>query len=215
MAYSLPDGTKVFLGTAFSVAKAITAISNTNPAVVQSVAHGFADGDFVVVNSGWNLCDERVFRVDAVLENEYALEGLDATNNSNYPVGSSAGSARKIETFTQVTQILGLTTDGGDLKEVTVEPLESDVEIKIPSGYSAQSLKMTIGDDPTLSGYQALKVAADARAIRPMKLLNKNNSVVLYNGYVSMNETPTKSKGNVDTVSAGLSLLSKPNRYAS
>jgi hypothetical protein len=73
---------------------------------------------------------------------------------------------------------------------------------------------MDIGDDPSLAGYQALKKAADARAIRPLLMQNKNGSKIYYYGYTSLNETPTKNKGQVDTVKSSFSLLSRPVRYA-
>jgi len=43
---------------------------------------------------------------------------------------------------------------------------------------------------------------------------NKNGSKIYYYGYVSLNETPTKNKGQVDTVNSSFSLLSRPTRYA-
>ena len=38
-------------------------------------------------------------------------------------------------------------------------------------------------------------------------------SVILYNGYVSFNETPTMTKGEIMTVSATISLMTRPVRY--
>ena len=82
----------------------------------------------------------------------------------------------------------------------------------MPGTFSAQSLSIGIADDPTLPGYIALKAASDARAIRAMRLSLRDGTNVLYNGYVSLNETPSTTKGQVMQVKASLALCSKPVR---
>jgi len=214
VAFSIPDGTTIHLGTTFGTPVAVTSISNAATAVATAAAHGFANGDIIVLKTGWQRANERVFRVAAAASGTFELEGLDTSDTSAFPVGTSGGTAMKVTAFTQVSQIIGISTSGGEQQFATVSPLESDFEIQIPTMYSAQSISMEIGDDPTLAGYQALKKAADARAIRPLMMQNKNGSKIYYYGYVSLNETPTKNKGQVDTVNSSFSLLSRPTRYA-
>jgi len=214
VAFSIPDGTTIYLGTTFGTPVAITGISNAATAVATAAGHGFVDGDIIVLKSGWQRINERVFRVAASAAGTFQLEGLDTSDTSAFPVGTSSGSAMKVTAFTQVSQIIGISTSGGEQQFATVSPLESDFEIQIPTMYSAQSISMEIGDDPSLAGYQALKKAADARAIRPLLMQNKSGSKIYYYGYVSLNETPTKNKGQVDTVNSSFSLLSRPTRYA-
>lgn len=214
MAFSIPDGTTIHLGTSFGTSVAVTGISNASTAVASATSHGFANGDMVIIKSGWQRANERVFRVANVSAGTFELEGLDTSDVNAFPVGTSSGSAQKILTFTQITQVIGISTSGGEQQFATVSPLEADFEIQIPTMYSAQTISMEIGDDPTLAGYQALKKAADARAIRPLLMVNKNGSKIYYYGYVSLNETPTKNKGQVDTVNSTFSLLSRPVRYA-
>lgn len=214
IAFTVPDGTTIYLGTTFGTPVSITAISNAAQAVVTAAGHGLSAGDIIIVKSGWQRISERCFRVANPLASTFELEGMDTSDTSVFPVGTSAGSATKVLTFTQITQVLNLTTSGGDQQFANVSPLESDFETQIPTGTSAQSVAMDIGDDPTLAGYQALKKAADARAIRPLLMQNKNGSKIYYYGYTSLNETPTKNKGQVDTVKSSFSLLSRPVRYA-
>lgn len=214
MAFSIPDGTTIHLGTTFGTPVAITGISNAATAVATAAGHGFANGDIIVLKTGWQRANDRVFRVAASAAGTFELEGLDTSDTSAFPVGTSGGTAMKVTAFTQVSQIIGISTSGGEPQFATVSPLESDFEIQIPTMYSAQSISMEIGDDPSMAGYQALKKAADARAIRPLLMQNKNGSKIYYYGYVSLNETPTKNKGQVDTVNSSFSLLSRPTRYA-
>lgn len=214
MAARLPDGATLSLATAYGSPKTVSAITNASPGVATSTAHGFSDGDLVLFDSGWSNLNQRVIRVDGSVTNAFDLEGLDTTSTTLYPAASGAGTATEITTFTQITQIMGFTTSGGDQQFVNYSFLENNFETQIPTIFSAQSISIDIADDPSLAGYIALKAASEARAIRAVKLTMPDSSFILYNGYVSLNETPTVSKGAVMIVRATLSLQARPTRYA-
>lgn len=214
MAATLPDGATVSIATTYdAVAKSITAITNANPGVASSAGHGFTAGTLVEVKSGWNRINDRVIRVANPVMGAFDLEGIDTTNTEFYPAGTGAGSARAISAFTQIAQILEFTTQGGDQQFVNFSFLEEDFERQLPSITSAQSITIRIADDAALAGYQALKAASELRKNRALKLTLKNGDVLLYNGIVSLNETPTLTKGQVMAVTATYSLQGRPTRY--
>lgn len=215
MAAKLPDGAIVSLATTYASAITITAVTNANPGVASATAHGLANGDLVYVVSGWSNLNNRIVRVASSAANTFALEGIDTSSTTLYPAGSGTGTVTKISAFTQVTQIMGFTTSGGDQQFANYSFLEQNFETQIPTIFSAQSISIDIADDPTLAGYIALKAASDARATRALKLAMPDGSFVLYQGYVSFNETPTLNKGQVMQVKATFSLQSRPVRYAS
>ena len=64
MAYYFPEGSKFYFSTTFAAAKTITALTNANPAVATSVAHGYADDDELLLTSGWEDATDSVFRAD-------------------------------------------------------------------------------------------------------------------------------------------------------
>lgn len=213
MSARLPDGAAVAIATTYAAAKTITAISNASPAVASSVAHGYTNGDFLVVASGWPRVNERIIRVSNSVADAFSLEGIDATDPTRYPAGAGAGSARKVTAWTPITQILEFTTSGGDQQFTNFSYLEEDFERQLPTITSAQSITIGIADDPTQPGYIALKAASDVRAMRALRLTLPDGSILLYNGIVSLNETPTLTKGQVMQVRATFSLQSKPTRY--
>lgn len=215
MAVRLPNGVAIALATAYGAAIPLTAVSNANPAVAAAAAHGLADNDIVVVTSGWSKLNDRAVRVNAPSANDFQLEGIDTSSLTAYPAGTGVGSVKEVTAFTQISQILDLTTSGGEMQFTTYSFLENDFETQLPTQASAQSLSMTIADDPALAGYQALKAAAESRDVRVLKLTMPDQSILLYNGYVSFNETPSMQKGQVMGVTATFSLLSRPVRYAS
>jgi hypothetical protein len=215
MSARLPDGSIVSLGTTFGAVKAISAISNAAAAVASSTAHGLANGTLGTVVSGWSRLNGRVVRLANQAANTFELEGIDSSNTALYPVGSGAGSLTPITAWTQIAQILEFGTEGGDQQFTNFSFLEQDFESQIPTTTSAQRINISIADDPSLAGYQALKLAGEARAIRPLRITLPDGSFILYQGYVAFNETPSTTKGQVMAVRASFSLLARPVRYAS
>ena len=53
MAVSLPNGSIVAIASGYGAVKTLTALTNADPSVVTSVAHGFTDGTYIDVVSGW------------------------------------------------------------------------------------------------------------------------------------------------------------------
>lgn len=213
IAVQLPNGVLLALGTALGSDITVSGISNANPGVATAPSHGLVAGDIIVITSGWSRLNERVVRVSAPATT-FALEGIDTTSTSQYPAGSGGGTAKKVTTWTQITQALDVSTSGGEMQFVSYSFLENDFESQLPTQASAQSFQLSIADDPNLAGYQALKKAADTRVATPLRLTMPNGSVILYNGYVSFNETPSMTKNELMAVSATFSLVSRPVRYA-
>ncbi|RZS80653.1 phage tail protein [Pigmentiphaga kullae] len=214
MAVSLPNGILIALATVYAAAKSVTILSNANPAVATAAAHGFAEGDFVEVTSGWSRLNGRVVRVGAVDTNTFELEGIDTSDVNLYPVGTGIGSVRQITAWQQITQVLDATTTGGDMQFATYSFLESDFESQLPTQSSAQSLTISVADDPALAGYQALRTASEQRTVRALRLTFPSGAISLYNGYLSFNETPSMTKNQVMACQGTFSLMSKPVRYA-
>lgn len=215
MAARLPDGAIVSLATTYGTAKSVTAITNGNPGVATSTAHGLTNGAMLSVVSGWSNLNNRVVRVAGSVVNAFNLDGIDTTSVTQYPPGSGAGTVQEITAFTQISQIMGFTFSGGEQQFTNFSFLEQNFETQIPTILSAMSIKIDIADDPALPGYQALKAAGDARATRALRMALPDGSFIFYQGFVSFNETPSTTKGEIMQVSATLSLQSKPVRYLS
>lgn len=213
MAVQLPNGVTLALATTYGSALTVSSATNANPTVLSSTAHGLANGDFVEVTSGWSRANSRIFRVSGVAANTFSLEGFDTTSTTNFPSGSGVGSVRKITAFTQISQVLETTSSGGEAQFTTYSFLEDDYDRQLPTTTSAQSLSLSIADDQSLAGFIALRNASNTRAATGMRASLPNGSVILYNGIVSMDETPSFTKNQVMAVKASFSLQGKPVRY--
>ena len=216
MAVALPNGVTFALATTYAAADTVSAVTNANPAVATtSSAHGITTGNFVEVTSGWSRLNNRIVRAASASGSTLTYEGIDASSTTNYPAGTGGGSVREITAWTQISQIVELSTSGGEMQFTTYSFLEQDFESQLPTQSSPMTITMGIADDPTLPGYIAIKNLADTRQLVGLKATMPNGSVILYNGYVSFNETPTMTKNSVMVVNATFSLQGRPVRYAS
>jgi len=214
LSVKLPNGILFALATSYAAADTVNAVTNANPAVATTaVAHGIANGSFFEVTSGWSKLNNRVLRAADVAGTSITYEGIDTSSTQNYPAGSGTGSIREITNWTQISQILECTTSGGEMQFVTYSFLEQDFESQLPTQSSAMSIQMTIADDDTLPGYIALKSNAETRNLVALRATLPNGSLILFNGYLSFNETPSMSKGQVMGVQASFSLQGRPVRY--
>lgn len=215
MAVYLPNGSTVSIASGYGAEKTISAITNANPGVATSAAHGFSDGDYIDVVSGWARLTDRIVRVDDSTTGTFELEGIDTSSISLFPTGGGAGTCREITDWTQLAQILDSTSEGGEQQYWTGQFLESDREIRIPTTKSAAGISFQIADDPTLPGYQLAKVANDDREPRAVMITLSNGQKLLYKAYISLSLIPSLTVNEAMTVGVTLSLLGDPTRYAS
>jgi hypothetical protein len=62
-AYAFPEGATFNFANTFASAKTITAITNANPAVATSAAHGYTTGDEILLTSGWEDATDTVYTI--------------------------------------------------------------------------------------------------------------------------------------------------------
>lgn len=215
MSVKLPNGSTVAIAATYGAARTVTAITNANPGVASSTAHGFTNGDYVEVTSGWSKLTDRIVRVAGAVADAFNLEGINTTSTSLYPTGGGTGTAREITAWTQLAQITNSSSEGGEQQFLTYQFLESDSEKRIPTTKSAAGITFTIADDPALPGYILAKEANDDRLPRAILLTLSSGEKILYNAYVSLSIIPSLTVNELMTSEVTLSLLGDPVRYAS
>lgn len=211
---SLPDGAIFAIGTLGS-ALTVSALTNASPPVATSASHGLVDGDIVLLTSGWTDLTERAFKVDELSASTFSLVGEDTTNTTTYPTGTGAGTAKKVTAWTSLPKVTTVSTSGGEMQFANYALLAENIARQIPSQANALTYTLNMLDDPTDSGYVAVKAAAKARTLTVLRCLLPSGSFILYVGYVSLRETPTLTKGSVMEVAATFSVNGMLTRYAS
>lgn len=217
MTARLPNGALIAMASGYGSSKTMSAVSNANPGVATlEASHGVVQGDVMEVTSGWSRLNNRIIRAGTVSTNDVQLEGVNTTDTGAYPAGTGTGSIREVSSWTQIAQILGVETEGGEQQFTTFQFLESDAETRLPTARSAAGATLTIADDPSLTGYILLSTASDDRQPRAVRVTLPGGSLIFYNAWVTLNKTPSLNVNEVMSVQATLSFLNEnPARYAS
>lgn len=214
MSVQLPNGALVAIASGYESAIAVTALTNDDPASATSATQAFAAGDILEVTSGWSRLTNKAVRVGASpTTTSFDMEGIDTSLTSIYPAGGGVGSVRKVSGFTQLSQILSSTTNGGDQQFLEYQFLESDSQKRIPTFKNAAGLTFSVADDPTQPGYILAASANDDRLPRVVSITLPGGSVLYYNAYISLNKTPSLTVNELMAVEVTLSLLAEPVRY--
>lgn len=215
MASFFPNGTIFSVATVYDAAKTISAVTNANPGVASSTAHGYNDGDIVVVSSGWTGLNDRVVRVADKTTDAFSLEGIDTTNTSKFPPGAGVGSARKVTTWAALSQITNSASSGGEQQFAQWVYLEDGVQRQRPTFKNAKSLQLTLDYDPSLPWYTALIAADEAGDPRVLRAALPNGAFLYYNMYVGFDGEPTMTINQNMQCVATFSHVARFIRYAS
>ena len=156
MAYFFPEGSSQQFSQTFASAKTITALSNASSAVSTSTPHGYATNDEILLTSGWEDATDSVYKVTVIDANSFSIQGLDTSNTSFFPAGTGTGSAQKLSGWTAIPQVLTISSSGGDARFTDVAPLSKRNAVKIPTGFNATSVTLSLAHDASNANYQTM-----------------------------------------------------------
>lgn len=213
MAYGFPEGSSQQFSQTFASAKTITAITNANPAVATSVAHGFTTGDEILVTSGWEDATDSVFKITVLTADTFSVLGLDSSNTGFFPVGTGAGTAQKISGWTAIPQVLTISASGGDARFTDVNLLSKRNGIKIPTGFNATSVTLSLAHDANQAGYITMLGISRNLSKVAFKQVISGGSVTYGYGYMSVSEFPKLNSNSVNTVDAAMTILGRSVSY--
>ena len=213
MAFYFPEGSSQQFSQTLASAKTITAITNAYPAVATSVAHDFVDGDEVLLESGWEDATDAVYMVNQLTADTFELLGLDTSNTNFFPAGSGTGTAQKVSNWTAIPQVMSINGSGGDAKFTDVNLLSRRNGIKIPTGFNATSITLTLAHDPAQANYQTMLGISRNLSKVAFKQVISGGAVTYGYGYLSVSEMPKLNSGNVNTVDAAMTVLGRSISY--
>jgi hypothetical protein len=210
---ALPNGATMELAVAFAVAKAITAISNADPAVATATANGLTDGAVILLQSGWGKLDGRASRVADADTDSFKLESISTANESFYTPGGGAGSFQSVTSWVGITKITGVSLSGGEQQFVTVGYLEEDDDRQYPTNRNPMSMAITVEDQPAALYVPVVEGYSDNKTQTVLRLNLPNGDKILYPGFVSITDTPTLERNAVMTRTVTFSMSGRPVRY--
>lgn len=215
MSYNFPEGSRFLFSNTFAAAKTLAAMSNANPSVATSVAHGYVDNDELLLTSGWEDATDTVFKADQLTADTFSLLGLDTANTSFYSAGGGANSsAQKITNWLEIPQVLSIATSGGDPRFTTISPLARRNQINVPTGFNATSITLTLGHDAANANYQTMLGISRALQKVAFKMILSGGATTYGFGYLAVSEVPALNVNQANTVQASFTLLGRAISYA-
>lgn len=214
MAYAFPEGATFNFSSTFASAKTITALSNANPAVATCTAHGYTTGDEILLTSGWEDVTDSIWRVTVIDANSFSIQGLDASNTSFFAPGAGTGSAQKVSGWTAIPQVLTISSQGGDPRFTTIQPLAKRNAINVPVGFNPSSITLTLGHDASNAQYQTMLGISRTLSKVGFKMALSGGATSYGYGYMAVSEVPSLNNGQANTVPASLAMLGRSISYA-
>jgi len=218
MAILSSRGAACDIATTFGTATNVVSATNVASAVVTlSSGHGIVVGDFVEIlaGSGWQRAEGRVFRASAVVGDVITFEGFDTTNTAIFPAaGFAAGSVRRIITFTTMSQVQNIELTGGDQQFTDITGISDLIQKQFPTLRSPVTATLPWFYDPALAWVPVVRAAADAAAVRCLRVRGPSGMRLLINGFVSFVDAPSID-GDVFRGSVTFAGVSIPTIYAS
>ncbi len=190
MASIFPNGSTFAISAALSGSKVVTAITNANPGVASSTAHGFSDGDILVGTFPGRL-DQRPFRVDNSVTNAFDLEGIDTSSTAIFSAGFGVGTVLEAPSFTSLSQTTDVAGSGGEQQFAQWAFIEDGRQRQRPTFKNARALQLTMHYDPSLSWHVALLAADLAGDVRVLKVTLTTGRILLYSVYVGFDGQPS------------------------
>ena len=213
MALYFPEGSSQQFSQTFASAKNITAITNANPAVATSVAHGYTTGDEILVTSGWEDITDSVVKITVLTADTFSLQGVDTSNTGFYPTGTGTGTAQKVSGWTAIPQVLTISGSGGDARFTDVQLLARRNSLKIPTGFNATSITLTLAHDAANANYKTMVGISRNLSKVAFKQVISGGAVTYGYGYLSVSEMPTLNSNQVNQVTAAMTVLGRSISY--
>jgi hypothetical protein len=207
--------TRVEIATAFAVAVSITGITKANPGVVTANAHGYANGDVIVLSadSGMVELDGQAVRVANVTTNTFELEGLDTTDYSTH--SGSTTTAKRVttwQTLSQATQVSAPSSEANRIDVTTLLDTMRREQFGLPGAVQGS---ISAFFDPLSAATAEVREATQKNQARVMRVTFQTGLKWVQNAYWSGGEGFELQQGAAATQSISFTSIGKPVYYAS
>jgi len=204
-------GLRLYMESAIAAAKTITAITKAAPGVFSSTAHGYTNGDVILLElQGMVELNGYLCKVVSVAADTFQVAGvngatgIDTTNFSTF----TSGTAKKVTLGTWITGVSEFSFAGGDIKTLDTTTVNDVVDTQVVVGAAAQSADMTLQWDPASTAQQAMIAAFKTRANKGFKVMWPDGAFAMWYGTVGYTGAPGGGKQEVTTSQAKITMLS-------
>jgi hypothetical protein len=202
---------QVDVQNALATAKTITGITKANPGVVSATAHGYANGDYVLLTvAGMVELNGVVARVAGQATDTFQLEGINTTSFNTF----TSGTAQKITFGLSMTTAQDISVSGGEPEFADTTTIHDLVRRRVPTVKSPMSISMNSLFAPSDAALVELKAADTAIASRAVRLRFASGEKIVFNAYVSAPGVPTGQAGQAVQTPISLEVQGTPTVYS-
>ena len=204
------SGLKLYMESAIAAAKTISGITKAAPGVISSTAHGFANGDNVLLEiQGMVELHGYLCKVVSTATDTFQVADVNGTTGIDTTLFSTftSGTAKKVTLGTSITGVQDFNFAGGEIKVQDTTTVNDTQDTQIVVGATAQSADMTMQWDPASSAQQAMIAAFKTRANKGFKVLWPDGAFTMWYGTVGYTGAPGAGKQGVTTSPAKITML--------
>ena len=210
MSYSFWSNVGVDVQTVLGSALTIVSITKANPAVVESTAHGLANGDIVkMAVNGMHQLNGRVFRVAGVTTDTFQLEGEDSTTYDTF----TSGNAYEVTLGASMTTVQGNDASGGEPEFADVTTIHDQIRRQVPTVTSPMTITQQCLWDTSDPALVELNKASKSITERVVQIRFSSGKRMLFNSYVSAVLVPTGQAQGVVTTPVTFAVQNLPTVY--
>lgn len=203
----LNSGLSISMESAIAAAKTITVATNADPGVFTSTAHGYSNGDIVLLEvEGMLEVNGRLYVVYGSDANTFQLEdvdGVSGVDTTNYGTFTS-GTAKKVTLGTSVTGVQDFSPSGGDPTFVDTTTVHDKVRKQSVVGSNPITYNLTFQWDPEDAGQIALRNAFETSSSKGIKIAWPDGMYMLFYGSVGFSGIPGGTSQGVVTTAAAI-----------
>ncbi len=204
------SGLKLYMESAIAAAKTISGITKAAPGIISSTAHGFANGDNVLLEiQGMVELHGYLCKVVSTATDTFQVADVNGTTGIDTTLFSTftSGTAKKVTLGTSITGVQDFNFAGGEIKVQDTTTVNDTQDTQIVVGATAQSADMTMQWDPASSAQQAMIAAFKTRANKGFKVLWPDGAFTMWYGTVGYTGAPGGGKQGVTTSPAKITML--------
>ncbi len=216
MTIHMNSGLKMYMESAIGSAKTISGITKAAPGVFSSTAHGFTNGDIVLLEvQGMLEVHGNLYKVVNATTDNFQVAGADGTTGLDTTSFNtfSSGTAKKVTLGTTITGCQDFNATGGDIKTTNTTTVHDLRDKEAVVGATAQSYDLTMQWDPSSAAQQAMKTAFQKLQNKAFKIEWPDGVYVLFYGTVGYTGAPGGGKQGVTTSPAKISILNDITVY--
>lgn len=209
MAVLTNSGLAMAMESAIASPVTITGITKANPGVVTAAAHGYSDGDVILVEcEGMIELNDCLFVVmnkttdTFQLENPAGTAGIDTTNYNTF----TSGTAKKLTLGITLSGVQDFSPQGGDITFQDITTVHDKTKKQIVNGANPMSYNLTMQWDPADTAQAAMIAAYKTGANKGFKITWPSGRFVMFYGTVGYTGMPGGASQGVTTSPAAIAM---------